>query len=823
MRVSIPVLTTLLTLATRHGFSDSDIGNDTAADEDEDPYVAGINKGEPTEYQRVKPRTSFTLALFGENLENGAIGEVWLTDADRCVDTPRRRKIPLTIDDSYADEYVLLVKSGKDGLPNEPNVKYRLCLSEEDDSIAQPSMIIMPITPEAFIIPLFGLIIIYVLLLGLSAMFSGLNLAYSCQSIESLTLLVHSADPDKAKQAASILPLRRRGNWLISTFSVGNVIVNIIATLVFEQMVVMYDQNIQLIILNTAPVALTMVFGEIVPQTICYTRALKVASFLRHFVYFFMVLLAVLAWPISKVLDFFMGHEYRVYDLRKLEALLETHAKDKELLINVLNFPHVTIGKVMTRIQEAYLMSRNDVLDMNRVVGILEKGYTRVPVYEGVDRKKIVAVLNIKDLILVDPDDKKRVFEVIEEFSSVKQSTHIRFVSHEMTAQEIMNEMIKGRQHLMMVFRFDNKAYTIVGLVTLEDIIEQFIGEIKDDDDAAFPTMRAGVRRDQSTFDWFRSEVDRRTNLTANELLHLMEQIMDQCPVFGYLNFNTYAMRALICVSNIERVENRVLLEKGAVLSHVIVIIDGSIAENGIRVTTSRPVIGNDLLHHLYTQLLCSADSTKIVQISMRVPEEIVVLSQKATVMYFELKDIYNILLVLQTERLNEDPATQFDFYMHIMAVMGEMAPKVDVMRPSMEEATQKVHESILKEAETAAERPKEITAKSTIVNMDPKDEQKTQGFSSLKSSRKARPPSRPSTASSPGNHKKTSKSKISWKKLKKTAKTSKEKSKKGSDHDHEHSSPTTPGTAKTGRNSITDKSYTISEDDTQKSVTPEK
>lgn len=309
-----------------------------------------------------------------------------------------------------------------------------------------------------------------------------------------------------------------------------------------------------------------MIFGEILPQAICFKRALSIASRSRYIVMFVMGLLSVVAYPMSLLLDKILGKEpVRVYSLGKLKALLEIHTQN-ELLSKVLTFSTVTVGKVMTRIQDAYLMSKNDVLDMNRMVSILEKGYTRVPVYDGLDRRKVVAVLNVKDLILIDPDDKKRVYEVIEESQGFKQTMEIRFVSNEMRAQEVMNEMIKGRQHLMMVFRFDNKMYYTVGLVTLEDIIEEFIGEIKDDDDAAFPMIRAGVRRDQSTYDWFRGDSEKRTNLSANELLKMMEQILDQCESLTRLNFTVYGMRALISVSKIERIEKEIILEKGSKL-----------------------------------------------------------------------------------------------------------------------------------------------------------------------------------------------------------------------------------------------------------------
>lgn len=54
------------------------------------------------------------------------------------------------------------------------------------------------------------------------------------------------------------------------------------------------------------------------------------------------------------------------------------------------------------------------------MIGILEKGFTRIPIYQDMDKKKIVAVLNVKDLILIDPHDKKQVADVLEEVNDFK-------------------------------------------------------------------------------------------------------------------------------------------------------------------------------------------------------------------------------------------------------------------------------------------------------------------------------------------------------------------------------------------------------------------
>uniref|UniRef100_A0A914Z559 CNNM transmembrane domain-containing protein n=1 Tax=Panagrolaimus superbus TaxID=310955 RepID=A0A914Z559_9BILA len=490
--------------------------------------VSGLRNGWSIQKQYYEPGEYIEMVIFGENLDQRIIGEIYLTDAGRCGDVKKlkRQKFIMIPDPSYIDSNGIIVKS-KNALPLEMTSVLRLCTSTMDAQHIPPVTSWIYMKPEEeYFIPLPFLISAFIITLFTSACFSGLNLAYSILSLEQLHMLANkktgSADDQKKSQHAQrVLPFRKR---------------------------------------------------KILPQAICNKRALSIASNLRIVVILMMGMLCIFAWPLSRLLDCVLGREpIRVYDLKQLSIILEEHGANKELLGNVMKFPSLKIGKIMTKIQDAYLLSQNDILDMNRKIGILEKGYTRVPVYAELDRKKIVAVLNVKDLILLNSDEKKRVSEFLKDMKQVNyehqsQTAEIRFATSEMPAQQVMNEMVRGKQHLMMVFRFDNKIYYVIGLVTLEDIIEEFIGEIKDDDDAAFPTIRAGYRRDQSTFDWFRAEVDKKTNLNANGMLKLIQDILKECPIFVKLNFNVYAMRALIHVSEIEHVEKKVIIEKGAIM-----------------------------------------------------------------------------------------------------------------------------------------------------------------------------------------------------------------------------------------------------------------
>lgn len=123
------------------------------------------------------------------------------------------------------------------------------------------------------------------------------------------------------------------------------------------------------------------------------------------------------------------------------------------------------------------------------LASIMEMGYTRVPVYAGNQRDLIFALLNVKDLIFLNPEERLRVSSRLTAGATVSrplpalhraQTTpaQARFVFEEMPASRLMEEMIAGRSHLCLVARFQHRTYSVVGLITLEDIIEEVIGEI---------------------------------------------------------------------------------------------------------------------------------------------------------------------------------------------------------------------------------------------------------------------------------------------------------------------------------------------------------
>jgi putative hemolysin len=125
----------------------------------------------------------------------------------------------------------------------------------------------------------------------------------------------------------------------------------------------------------------------------------------------------------------------------------------------------------MTPRINTFFLNRNNVLDKKTLEAIHAKGYSRIPIFKG-DHDHIVGLLYAKDLITIDPDDKKEVSEMMRgEFIAVSEDAKLGHV---------FDLFKKKRVHLMIVH---DEFGGMSGIITLEDVLEEIVGEIVDEHD----------------------------------------------------------------------------------------------------------------------------------------------------------------------------------------------------------------------------------------------------------------------------------------------------------------------------------------------------
>lgn len=316
--------------------------------------------------------------------------------------------------------------------------------------------------------PLIGLAII--LLIAFSAIFSGLNLGlYSLNrtDLERKTELGN-------KQASRVLRVRKRGNLLLVSLLLGNVAVNSAISIILGDIA-------SGVIAGIVATGLIVVFGEIIPQATCARYALSIGSRTAWIVEITMIVLYPVAKPIAWVLDKTLGEELKtIWSKRELEHIIAMHEDDprsvvdedeERIILGALRFSEKTAKEVMTPYEEVFSLAIGDTLGERLLFKIREEGYTRIPVYSE-DTDNIVGLLFAKDLLGLEGS--RRIEDLMRTDKMVR-------VTPTRKLDEVLNLMIVRRAHMALV---TEKGGSFVGIVSLEDVLEEIIGrEIHDEND----------------------------------------------------------------------------------------------------------------------------------------------------------------------------------------------------------------------------------------------------------------------------------------------------------------------------------------------------
>jgi hypothetical protein len=234
------------------------------------------------------------------------------------------------------------------------------------------------------LLPIYLVVIFYFILLLFSALFSGLNLGLMSLDLTELEHLKSIGSAKEKAYALKIYPLRKKGNLLLCTILIGNVLVNSTSTLILGS----YLEGILAAVGSTL---LIVIFGEIIPQAACSRHGLAVGAHTRYITYFMMGLTYVISYPLSLVLDMLLGKEIAaVYSREKVRELILRAKNYKDgmkesqykLISGALDFKNKTVEDTMIQIKDVFSLDINSTLDFDTFKIILYHGYSRIPVYE---------------------------------------------------------------------------------------------------------------------------------------------------------------------------------------------------------------------------------------------------------------------------------------------------------------------------------------------------------------------------------------------------------------------------------------------------------
>ena len=331
------------------------------------------------------------------------------------------------------------------------------------------------------------------ILIGLSGFFSGLEVALVGVRKSKVVQLFNEGK----KGSKALHKLKMNPSWMMSSVNLGNNLVNVGASALATSVAIRLFGNDGLGIAVGIMTFLILVFGEITPKTYCNANSTKVAlryaPILLGFSYVF--------YPIVKFFEIITrgvvkmtGSSYNPPPITEEEIKgvidqgLEENALEKEemeLVHGALKFDDTVIRSVMTPRTKMFILNSKMLL-FEALPQINQSGHSRIPIF-GDTRDDIVGFIHVRDVLKELEKDNKMV--------SLEQiARKAVFASQEKMVSGLLKEMKGRKTHMAIVI---DEHGGVEGLVTLEDLLEEIVGEIEDETDL---TRQAGYEKiDQDT------------------------------------------------------------------------------------------------------------------------------------------------------------------------------------------------------------------------------------------------------------------------------------------------------------------------------------
>lgn len=301
------------------------------------------------------------------------------------------------------------------------------------------------------------------ILISFSALFSGLTLGLMSLGPHELKRKMALGD----KKAKKIYEVRKNGNQLLVTLLVGNVLVNSILSVFLGSIAT----GIVAVVSSTA---LITIFGEILPQASFSRYAMELGARTSGIVKVLLFIFYPISKPISWLLDATLGEELpTIYSKRELVEILGEHVgsdgsdvkQDEERIARgALTFGDKTIEDIMTPRSMLVALEKDEIITKKVINHLKDSGISRFPVYEKLI-ENIVGMMYLRDLVGNSPVGKK-----VSDF--VKNE--IIYVNENENLDHALNAFIKTKNHLFVVI---NNFSEMVGVLSIEDVLEEIIGE----------------------------------------------------------------------------------------------------------------------------------------------------------------------------------------------------------------------------------------------------------------------------------------------------------------------------------------------------------
>lgn len=336
-----------------------------------------------------------------------------------------------------------------------------------------------------------SLLVVFLVCIVLSAFFSGSEVAFFSLKEEHLLKFRKS----KNSSEKIIIQLLDNSKSLLSTILLGNTVVNVTASIVAAVVTLeILEQNhldpLYGFLIEVVCITFTLlILSEITPKVIAANRSVNFAKFSAPLMYLIVILLSPITFVLNKFASLFSfsfknREHFSGEDVKTIADVVHEQGNieenEREMINSIVEFKDLTVKEIMVSRLDMIAVS-SDTTYQEFMKLIQTEGHSRVPLYED-SLDNIIGIVYVKDLItFLANQEKSKTFDIR------KISRQPLFVPEGKKLDDLLKEFQTKKMHIAIVV--DEYGGT-AGLVTMEDVIEQIIGDIQDEYDEESPMFK---------------------------------------------------------------------------------------------------------------------------------------------------------------------------------------------------------------------------------------------------------------------------------------------------------------------------------------------
>lgn len=398
---------------------------------------------------------------------------------------------------------------------------------------------------------IFELIILFIsilLLLILSGFFSGSETALTASTRSRLTGLSNKGH----KNAKTAIELLNKKESLIGAILLGNNLVNILASALATSLSIKIFGDTGVAYAVIIMTALIVIFAEILPKTYALTNseklALTVSPIFRPIVY----LLWPVTWMMEKIVFFILSifkikleKNMRVLSVEdEIRGTLDLHHKegrlyksDKDMVTGVLDLAEVTVEDVMVHRSNMFTVNIDD--DPKKILNsVINSSFTRIPVWQNND-ENIIGIIHSKHLLKIMSQNRD-----ITRSDMMQSLIKPLFIPETTSLKEQLKMHLNTKKKLAIVV---DEYGVLMGMISLEDIMEEIVGDITDEIDEGLTTVVKNedgtltinggteIRDINRIYNWDLPEEE--ANTLSGLIIHESRSFPSEGQVFNYYGF----------------------------------------------------------------------------------------------------------------------------------------------------------------------------------------------------------------------------------------------------------------------------------------------